>query len=75
MQGCAAVCSSKDAQASPAGRRTWKTAGVDESRGLIVFLFLISGSFSTPPLAPSVSLCTCCCRSVQRSKQLRSTPA
>ena len=35
---------------------TWKTAGVEESRGLTVFLFLMSGSFSTPLLLPSVSL-------------------
>ena len=39
-----------------AGRRaraptSWYTGAEEESRGLTVFLFLISGSFSTPPLA------------------------
>lgn len=33
------------------GRTSWKTGSVDESLGLTVFLFLISGSRSTPPAA------------------------
>ena len=36
-------------------RHTWKTGTLLLSRGLTVFLFLISGSFSTPPLAVSMA--------------------
>lgn len=39
----------------PMAVSSWNTAGVLESRGLMVFLFLMSGSFRAPPLAASVS--------------------
>ena len=47
---------SKHSMAEPMAVSSWKTAGVEESRGLMVFLFLIRGSLSTPPLLPSVLL-------------------
>ena len=50
-----APASSKHSMAEPMAVSSWKTAGVSESLGLIVFLFLMRGSCSTPLLASSVA--------------------
>ena len=43
--------------AASSQQATWSSTGVDsDSRGLTVFLFLISGSFSRPPLASIVAV-------------------
>ena len=61
-----APASSKHSMAEPMAVSNWKTAGVPESLGFTVFLFLMSGRCSTPPEAPRVA----CCRAhrLRRSK-------
>lgn len=50
---------SKHSMAEPMAVSSWNTGGVEASRGLTVFLFLISGNFSTPPALFSVDLQQC----------------
>lgn len=49
-----APASSKHSMADPMAVSNWKTAGVSESLGFTVFLFLIRGRGSTPLLASNV---------------------
>ena len=53
-----APASSKHSMAEPMAVSSWNTGGLLESRGFTVFLFLISGSFSTPLLASSFACIT-----------------
>lgn len=59
-----AAAASKHSMALPMAVSSWNTGALELSRGLTVFLFLISGRAITPPLADRVAW-----EAVQRSRQ------